>query len=102
MIIFYLIGSIFDCSMERKLVNKYVSRHVKDFELPQYEKDGLMSLIDSMKCEEFEADTNARFKKVKFINFTMIHHECRGNPLDSNDVDKTVCSNDLKGYVCKN
>ena len=47
--------------MERKLVNKYVPLHVKHFEIPWYERDGLMSLIDSLKCEEFEADTDAHF-----------------------------------------
>ena len=87
--------------MDIKLVNKYVPRHVKHFELPWYERDGLMSLIDSYKSQEFEADSDGHFKKAKFINFAMIHHECRGDPLDPNDVDKTVRSNSLKGYVSK-
>ena len=44
---------------------------------------------------------DTHFKKTKFVNFGIIHLECRGDPLDPNDVDKTVCSKDLKGFICK-
>ena len=54
-----------------------------------------------MKSEEFIADTDSHFKKAKFINFNIIHHQCRGDPLDPNDLDKSVRTEHLKGYDCK-
>ena len=72
----YLTVNIFNCSMEKKLlVIKRVPRGVKHSELPWYERDGLMTYIDSLKSEEFVADTDNRFKKAKPINFNIIHHE---------------------------
>ena len=70
MIICYLTINIFNCSMKKKLlVNKWVPRHVKHFELPWYERDGLMTCIDLLKSKGFVADIDTHFKKAKFLNF---------------------------------
>ena len=51
--------------------------------LPWYESDGLMSYIDSLKCQEFLNDTDEHYKKAEVINFNIIHHRCRGDPLQN-------------------
>ena len=39
--------------MSKEIVNKYVPRFAQHSELPWYERDGLLSYIDALKCEEF-------------------------------------------------
>ena len=41
------------------------------------------------------------FKKAKFVNFNITHHQCRGDPLDPDNLDKTVYTEHLKGYKCQ-
>ena len=44
-------------------------------------------------------DPDFYFKNKKVINFNMIHHRCRGNPLKKTVKEyKKVCSNDFKNY----
>ena len=40
-----------------------------------------MLCIDSFKCQQFLSDTDEHFKKVEVINFNIIHHKYRGDPL---------------------
>ena len=85
--------------MSKKVVNKYVPRFVQHFELPWYERDGLMSYIDALKCDEFLNDTDVHFKNAQVVNFDIIHHECRGDPLKGNSEDyKTIEKEDLNDY----
>ena len=49
--------------------------------LPWYERDGLMSYIDSLKCQDFLNDTDEHFQKAEVTNFNIILHKCRGDPL---------------------
>lgn len=101
MIICYLAVSIFNCIMEKTLlVKKRVPRSLKHFELPWYKRGRLMTYIDLLKSEEFLGDVETHFKNIKFVNFVIIHQKFRGDPVDPNDVHKTVRSNDLKLYVC--
>ena len=59
-----------------------------------------MTYIHLLKSKEFLGDVETHFKNIKFVNFVIIHHKFRGDPVDPNDVHKTVRSNDLKLYVC--
>ena len=43
------------------LVNKYVPPFAEHLILPWYERDGLMSYIDSLNCQEFLKDTDEHF-----------------------------------------
>ena len=43
-----------------------------------------MTYIGLLRSEEFVADMDIHFKKEKFVNFAIIHRECRGDPLDPN------------------
>lgn len=65
----------FDCA------NKYVPppEHLL---LPWYERGGLMSYIDALKCEEFQKDHQEHFGRTKFVNFAIIHAQARGKPVD--------------------
>ena len=67
--------------MSKEIVNKYVPRFAQHSELPWYVRDGLLSYIDALKCEEFLKDTDSHFKTAQVENFDIIHHECRGDPL---------------------
>ena len=81
------------------LVNKYVLLFAEHLYLPWYERDGLMSYIDSLNCQEFLNDTDEHFKKAKVINFNMIHHKCRGDPLQKDlKTYQSVQKKDLAGY----
>ena len=42
-----------------------------------------MTYIDNLKYEHFIEDTDSYFSQAKIINFDIIHHECRGNPLQN-------------------
>lgn len=101
MIICYLAVSIFNRIVEKTLlVNKWVPQSLKHFELPWYKRRRLMTYIHLLKSKEFLGDVETHFKNIKFVNFVIIHHKFRGDPVDPNDVHKTVRSNDLKLYVC--
>lgn len=43
-----------------------------------------MSYIDSLKCEEFNKNADKYFEIAKMVNFDIIHHQCRGDPLSKN------------------
>ena len=38
--------------------------------------------MDALKCEEFLKDADSHFKTAQVANFDIIHHECRGDPLE--------------------
>ena len=62
--------------------NKYVPTHAEDLSLPWYERDGLMSYIDSLKCYEFKTNSEEHFNKTKTVNFAMIHAQAISDKLD--------------------
>ena len=81
--------------MSKKIVNKYVPRFIQQFKLPWYERS-LISYIDALKCDEFLNHTDAHFKNAQVVNFDIIHHECRGDPLKGNYKDyKTIEKEDI-------
>ena len=81
------------------MVNKYVPRFAQHSELPWYERDGLLSYIDALKCEEFLKDTDCHFKTVQVVNFDIIHHECRGDPLQGSYKEyQTINKKDMDNY----
>ena len=64
------------------LVNNYIPTYLpKDF--PLYER--AMTYIDRLKYEKLEADVNKCFKHAKLLNFDLIHHCCRGDPLSNSE-----------------
>ena len=58
--------------MNKKLDNFFVPKAFSN-NLPWYDRDGLMTWHDQVKCEEFFVDTNENFKNLKIINFDMIN-----------------------------
>ena len=57
-------------------MNSYVLKFVPK-NLPWYERDGLMTWYNQVKCEDFLRDTNKHFQEVKTVNFDIIHRQCR-------------------------
>ena len=47
---------------------------------PLEERD-FLSYLDNLKYKETMKDPDAYFKSVQIINFDMIHHQCREDPL---------------------
>ena len=85
--------------ISKKIVNKYVPKFAQHSELPWYERDGLLSYIDALKCEEFVKDKNSHFKTAKVVNFDIIHHECRWDSLQGNYKKyQTVNKKDMDKY----
>ena len=50
------------------------------FSLLWYERD-LITYFNHLKYKEMTDYLDFYFKKKKVINFDMIHHQCRGDPL---------------------
>ena len=81
--------------------NKYIPPYVEYLSLPWYEKDGLMSYIEALKCEQFKNDPQGHFERAKVINFDMIHAQARGESVDKvkEEPFKTVREKDIQGYT---
>lgn len=48
------------------------NKHVPDFvpnKLKSYERDGLLTWYDQIKCERFLGDPERRFNNMKIVNF---------------------------------
>ena len=58
-------------------MNSYVPKSVPK-DLSWYERDGLMTWYNQMKCEDFLRDTNKHFQEAKKVNFNIIHRQCYG------------------------
>ena len=86
--------------MSKKCVDKYVPKFVQHFELPWYERDGLISYFDALKCEEFLRDTDSHFKNDHVGNFDIIHHKCRGDLLEGSYKEyKTINKEDICNWT---
>ena len=83
--------------------NKYVPTHAEHLSLPWYERDGLMSYIDSLKCDQFKKNPEEHFNKTKIVSFAMIHAQTRVDKLDQKTVNdsRTIFENHLDGYKSK-
>lgn len=68
--------------MSRKCVNKYIPDHI-DQNLKWYELDAFLTYIDVLKYKDFIRNPDAQFKNAEIVNFDIIHHECRGDPLEN-------------------
>ena len=69
--------------MEKKeyLGNKYVPEYAGNyFSKPWYERD-LMGYFDYLDYQEMSNQPTKYFEQKKVINFDIIHHESRGDPL---------------------
>ena len=58
--------------MSKKLDNHFVPKYVPN-DFPWYERDGLMTWYDQVKCQQFLEDTDEHFQNLKIINFDMIN-----------------------------
>ena len=55
-------------------VNNYVPEFVPQ-DLPRYERDGLMTYYNQVKCQEYLRNSDNHFKTAKIINFDIIRRE---------------------------
>ena len=63
------------------------------------EERGFLSYLDDLKYEETVKNADKYFQDVKVINFDMIHHMCRGDPLERSVREHfTVQNSDFKKY----
>ena len=79
--------------------SKYVPKYYGNyFDRPWYEKD-LMEYFDYCKNIEMAKDVTKYFEQKKVVNFDIIHHECRGDPLQGSYKNyQTVYNKDIKEY----
>ena len=58
-----------------------------------------MSYFDHLDFADMAKNPTQYFENKKVVNFDIIHHECRGDPLNGSYKDyQTVKSKDLKIY----
>ena len=60
--------------------NSYIPPYVAP-NLKWYERDGLLTYIDRLKYERKYENRDSYLENVEITNFDIIHHECRGDPL---------------------
>ena len=58
-------------------VNNYVPDFVPQ-DLSWYERNGLMTWYEQIKCENFVCNIDKHFKEVNVIKLDIIHREARG------------------------
>ena len=84
--------------MSKKVLgNKYETEYcAKHFDKPWYEKD-LMGYFDYLDYQDMLREPTKYFRDKKVINFDIIHHECKGDPLQANYQGyQTVKASDLQ------
>ena len=75
----------------------YRSQYVPKYTPP--EQRDFRSYFDDVKYEQTMRDPNNYFKNVKVINFDLIHHQCRGDPLEKTENEHyTTQKTDFKKY----
>ena len=60
--------------MAKKVDNTYVPKFVSN-NIPWYERDGLNTWYEQMKCNEFLEDIDNHFKNLEITNFDMIYNK---------------------------
>ena len=83
-------------------VNNYVPKYIPK-DLPWYERNGLITYIDQVKCEEFLKDSDNHFKTVRIINFNITQREVAGAKVPEELLQhyKTVQNKSVKKYPKK-
>ena len=80
------------------LLNKYILNYVPR-DLRWYKRDGLMTYIDQLKHKRFKENRDKHFKNAEIVNFDIINHRCRGDPLQNSEkYYKTITKKDFKHY----
>ena len=59
------------------IANKYVSDFVPN-DCKWYERDGLLTWYDQIKCKRFLEDPDRHFNNTKIVNFDIINKWARG------------------------
>ena len=73
--------------------NKYKARYV-----PPNERD-FFFYLDQLKYIERLKNTDSYFQNAKVVDFELIHHECRGDPLEKHTKEHFSIENkDLTKY----
>ena len=75
--------------------NNYIPEYVPE-DLPWYKKDGLMTYIDQVKCQDFLRDPDGHFKNTKVINFDIIQRQGRGEKLPEDLLKKYQTVEEIK------
>ena len=88
--------------MSRKpqyLQPKYIPEYQKNyFDLPWYKRD-LVTYYKWLDYKDMADNPYHYMNNVKVVNFDIIYHECRGDPLQKLYKEhKTIDKNDLKKY----
>ena len=75
----------------------FVPKYYGDyFDRPWYEKD-FLEYFDYWEYSDMSKNPTKYFEKKKVVNFDIIHHECRGDPLHRSYKDyQTVNNKDLQ------
>ena len=81
--------------MNKKIDNKFVPSYFPN-DLPWYERDGLMTQYDQVKCEQFLEDTDAHFQNLKNIKFDIINS--KGRPKSKLKQYQTVNHREILSY----
>ena len=81
-------------------------KYVPDFvpnDLKQYERDGLLTSYDQMKCERFLEDVNNHFANTKIVNFELINKWLKGEEVSEETLRnyQTVQNVEVFGYPIK-
>ena len=84
---------------KKSLGNKFVPQYVKNyFERPWFKRD-LIEYFEYVIYEDMSKNPKEYFKEKKVINFYIIHHVSRGDPLEGNYKDyHTIKTQDFKDY----
>ena len=79
--------------------NNYIPKY-EPSDLKWYKKNGLMTYIDQVKCEEFLSDPDKHFREKKVVNFDIIYKSIRGEEMPEGDLKKyqAVQNNRVKQY----
>lgn len=67
--------------------NNYIPEYVAQ-NLPWYERDGLMTWYDQIKCQEFLRNSDKHFKTGKIVNFDIISREAAAEKVLDNVLKK--------------
>ena len=82
--------------------NNYIPEYVLS-NLKWYERDGLLTYIDQLKCNRFLADPDKHFQEIKVIKFDIIYKTIRGEKIPEKTLKdyQTVKAESTKAYPKK-